>query len=269
MTHLDSGNMESLMFTAPNTMEHQVVPMPIKGDSDIPDGEVLIKVEASGICGSDLHAYHGHDERRIPPMILGHEATGMVVLPADSPLKGKRFVLNPLISCLNCEYCHLGCINLCSNKTMLGMQRQGMLAQYVLCPTRQLVPIPDDMKPAHAALAEPTAVAVHAIVRIQNVSMRPLSESKCLIMGGGALGILFALLMKNHGCSEISIAETGEFRRNFISKNFPEFRVYNPLSDKVSNIALCVLPLPHADKLHCTLRTTFDLRHVITPATTG
>ena len=87
-------------------------------------GESILKVHASGICGSDMHAYHGKDERRIPPLILGHEVSGQII---NGKLKDQISVLNPLITCRNCEYCKSGREHLCPDRVLLGMNRPCLL----------------------------------------------------------------------------------------------------------------------------------------------
>ena len=97
-------------------------------------GEVLIRVDAAGICGSDLHAYHGHDPRRVPPLILGHEAVGRLA-------NGRRVVPNPLISCGHCARCLEGRANLCPERRMLGMQHAGCFAEAVAAPEGNLIEV--------------------------------------------------------------------------------------------------------------------------------
>ena len=96
------------------------------------NGESIIKVFASGICGSDMHAYHGMDNRRIPPLILGHEISGTI---DKGKFVGKKVVLNPLITCGKCDYCKQGNEHLCTKRIILGMnrpiERQGGFAEYV------------------------------------------------------------------------------------------------------------------------------------------
>ena len=105
--------MKALVYTAPNEVTYRDEPEP----SAAP-GEVKIRVDAVGICGSDMHAYHGHDPRRNPPLILGHELAGEIL---EGPGKGRRATVNPLITCGYCEYCKQGRDNLCANRTMIGM----------------------------------------------------------------------------------------------------------------------------------------------------
>ena len=141
--------MKALVYTKPNEMTYLEQPAPAAAA-----GEVLIRVEAVGICGSDMHAYHGRDPRRVPPLILGHELAGEV-LEGPSALAGKRVTVNPLITCGHCEYCVQGRNNLCANRTMIGMTRAGGFADYVTTAAASVIEIPDDMSARAAALTVP------------------------------------------------------------------------------------------------------------------
>ena len=161
-------------------------------------GEALVKVHASGICGSDMHAYHGKDERRIPPLILGHEFSGTSL---DGKFKNKEVVINPLISCENCDYCKNKREHLCPQRTMIGMstptKRDGGLAELVSVPEQNIFEVPKGLNMKEAALAEPTAVALHAVLLAEANLKKPLSECKILIQGAGAIGLLCGLILYN------------------------------------------------------------------------
>jgi 2-desacetyl-2-hydroxyethyl bacteriochlorophyllide A dehydrogenase len=175
---------------------------------------VVLKIDAVGICGSDMHAYHGHDPRRKPGLVLGHEFCGTVVqsdVPAYSV--GMRVTGNPLITCGVCDYCVQGRNNLCSNRTMVGMTRPGAFAQYMSIPARSLIDMPQDMRAVHAALTEPAATALHAVNMSMKAMARPLPENRTLVIGGGAIGMLAALLLKHYGCGDVVLAETNPLRR--------------------------------------------------------
>ena len=126
--------MHALVYTDKETLEYKEFK-----DPTLTKGESIIKVHASGICGSDMHAYLGHDPRRVPPLILGHEAAGRVL---DGPLSGKRVVLNPLITCGHCDHCLNGQQNLCAERDLIGMYRPGAFAQRISMPHRNLIEIP-------------------------------------------------------------------------------------------------------------------------------
>ena len=161
-------------------------------------GESIIKVSASGICGSDMHAYHGKDERRIPPLILGHEISGIVDKGKEI---GKKVILNPLITCGSCENCKSGREHLCKNRVILGMNRpivrQGGFAEYVSVPDKNIYELPEKLNIKEAPIAEPAAVALHAVKLGENQLFKPMKDSKILIIGAGAIGLLCGLISSN------------------------------------------------------------------------
>ena len=154
----------------------------------------LIKVSASGICGSDMHAYHGKDNRRNPPLILGHEISGII---HKGKLNGKEVVLNPLITCGKCQECLDGREHICFNRELLGMTkpvaRAGGFAEFVAAPSQNIFSAPSSANLQDLALTEPTAVAFHAIKIAEQVSFNNIHKAKILIIGGGAIGLLLAL----------------------------------------------------------------------------
>lgn len=197
--------MKALVYTGTQQMTYRDEPAPACAP-----GEVLIRVEAVGICGSDMHAYHGHDPRRVPPLILGHELAGQVL---EGPGKGRRVTVNPLITCGNCEFCVQGRDNLCANRTMIGMTRAGGFADYVTTAAASVIDLPDGMAARAAALTEPAATALHAINAGARALARPLPECHVLVIGGGAVGLLAALLLESYGVRHLHVAETNALRR--------------------------------------------------------
>lgn len=202
--------MKALVYTGPETVVHR--------DHDDPapaDGEVLIRVAACGICGSDMHAYHGRDPRRVPPLILGHETAGEVIA---GPGQGQRVVVNPLITCGRCHDCTTGRSNLCPERRMIGMNRPGAFAELMTMPPQNLIDLPDGMDPAHAALTEPTATVWHGLHLAARHLTRPLVECRALAIGGGAIGLLAGLVLRAWGCREPSVAETNPLRRRTVEQ---------------------------------------------------
>ena len=183
--------MHALVYTGINKIDFREEKDPIAKP-----GEILIKVKASGICGSDMHAYHGNDERRIPPLILGHEVSGTSL---DGKYKNKDVVINPLISCEKCDYCNNQREHLCPERTMIGMstpiKREGGLAELVSVPEKNIFEVPKKLSIKEAALAEPAAVALHAVLLAEQNLKKPLSECKTLIQGAGAIGLLCGLVL--------------------------------------------------------------------------
>lgn len=201
--------MKALVYTRPNMVELLDRPYP-----EANKGDVIVKVDAVGICGSDMHAYHGHDPRRLPGLVLGHELAGTVAGSTVSHVPaGTRVTANPLITCGYCEYCVQGRNNLCANRTMIGMTRPGAFAEYVAIPASSLIDMPQDMDPVAAALTEPAATALHAINLSMRALPRPLPECRTLVLGGGAIGLLAALLLRAYGCADVTMAEVNPLRR--------------------------------------------------------
>jgi len=142
---------KALVYTAPNEVTYRDEPKPSRGAD-----EVLLQIDAVGICGSDMHAYHGHDPRRVPPLILGHELSARVV---EGPGEGRRVTVNPLITCGRCEYCAQGRDNLCARRTMIGMTRAGGFAELMTTAASSVIDIPQDISVRAAALTEEAARA--------------------------------------------------------------------------------------------------------------
>lgn len=185
---------------------------------DAPDvtpqlGEHLIRVAASGICGSDMHAYLGHDARRPAPLILGHEAAGVI---EGGPQDGRRVTINPLVTCGTCPACTSGRENLCPERQIISMPpREGAFAQYVAMPEQNLVTVPKDVPLHKAALAEPLAVSWHA-ARLALQALHQSDDRRALVLGGGAIGLAAALALRAMGVADITIVEPNEDRRAFL-----------------------------------------------------
>ena len=202
--------MKALVYTAPETIEYRSEESP-----NLTDDESLVRIDAVGICGSDLHAYLGHDSRRVPPLILGHEVCGMVVA---GPKAGTKAVLNPLITCGVCNDCINGMTNLCKDRKLIGMNRPGAFAEFISIPSKNIVEVPPDSNSTQLALTEPAAVSLHAVRLVENVAARPISEGPALVIGGGAVGLFCVYFLLDYGCKKITLSETNPERRHTIEK---------------------------------------------------
>jgi alcohol dehydrogenase len=224
--------MKALVYTQPNEMQILDRPHPI-----LADGEVILKIESVGICGSDMHAFHGHDPRRKPGLVLGHEFAGTIA-EASTPLfsPGQRVTGNPLITCGSCEYCLQGRNNLCANRTMVGMTRPGAFAEYMSIPASTLIAIPEGLSVDAAALTEPAATAVHAINLSMRALERPIQECRVLIIGGGAIGMLAALLLRHYGAGDVTVAEVNPLRRKAVELH-AACKTYNPVEERAAENA--------------------------------
>lgn len=212
--------MKALVYTGPHRLEMQEV-----ADATPAPGCAVVQVDAVGICGSDMHAYHGHDERRPPPLILGHEAAGRVLTGVRA---GKRVAVNPLVTCGTCEACIGGRPHLCRTRQILSMPpRPGAFAQFVTVPEANLVDVPDGLDIVHAALSEPIAVAYHAVNLGLRALARPASGIHAVVLGGGAIGLASALVLSMLGTRRIAIAEPNAARRR-TAASAASFEVYDP-----------------------------------------
>jgi alcohol dehydrogenase len=220
---------KALVYTAPNEVTYRDEPPPSRGAD-----EVLLQIDAAGICGSDMHAYHGHDPRRVPPLILGHELSARVV---EGPGEGRRVTVNPLITCGRCEYCAQGRDNLCAHRTMIGMTRAGGFAELMTTAASSVVDVPQDISVRAAALTEPAATALHAIAIATRAIARPLPECSVLVLGGGAIGMLATLLLRSYGVRRVSVGEINALRRTSLAKA-TNAHVYDPAREQPSGADL-------------------------------
>jgi L-iditol 2-dehydrogenase len=180
--------MKALLLSDYKQLEIAELPMP-----QVAEDELLIRVAACGICGSDVHGYDGSTGRRLPPIVMGHEAAGVVeeVGSGVSGFRvGDRVTFDSTVFCGRCFYCRRGQVNLCDEREVIGVstplfRRMGAFAEYVSVPARIAYHLPDEMPFAHAALIEAVSVAVHA------VSLTPIAlDDTVLVIGAGMIGLL-------------------------------------------------------------------------------
>tara|TARA_B100000427_G_scaffold97131_1_gene79961 strand:+ start:392 stop:1396 length:1005 start_codon:yes stop_codon:yes gene_type:complete len=223
--------MKALVYTGTEELTYREEKDPIEIN-----GESILKVHASGICGSDMHAYHGKDERRIPPLILGHEVSGKIL---NGKFKDKTAVLNPLITCGKCEYCCTGSEHLCPDRVLLGMNRpyvrQGAFAELITVPEKNIYEIPDKLDIKEAAVAEPTAVSLHAVLMGEASIKKPLSDCRTLVQGAGAIGLLCSLILsKIKNNKNIIISDPNKLRLNECSK-YVDAKFVGPDDKEIKN----------------------------------
>lgn len=199
--------MKTLVYHGPRQISVEEQEMPKAGPN-----EALIKVESVGICGSELEGYLGHSSVRIPPLIMGHEFCGKIVEIGGKPSQksewsaGDKVVVNPLISCGSCDRCMKGKPNLCRRRELIGIHRPGAFAEYVAVPMINLYPVPKEMNPSLASLAEPLAVSIHAV----KLGLQPFED--VLIFGAGAIGLLTLQAAMKMGASRVLVVEKQEAR---------------------------------------------------------
>lgn len=199
--------MKALVYDGPEVLGFRDVPDAVAGP-----GQQLIKVLSVGVCGSDMHAYLGHDERRPAPLILGHEAAGEIV---GGPRDGERVTVNPLVTCGTCAACTSGHDNLCAERLIISMPpREGAFAQFVAMRDENLVTVPDHVSLDAASLAEPIACGWHAV----RLAKRVLPDAAtALVIGGGAIGLGAALSLSAQGIANVTIVEPNAMRREVLN----------------------------------------------------
>jgi L-iditol 2-dehydrogenase len=213
--------MKALVFTAPHELIYRDEPDPTPVND-----EVIVRIDACGICGSDMHPYHGHGlELRPPPLVLGHEAAGVV---STGVRAGQRVALNPAITCGTCDNCLDGRDFLCRSFQLISRApRNGAFADMVRIPESSLVAVPDGFDIVKAALAEPLSVGYHAVNLAVRHWRRPVAAARVAVLGGGAIGICTALAARLQGMHGMLIAEPHAGRRR-TAERAGDFRAYEP-----------------------------------------
>lgn len=204
--------MKALVLTDYRKLELQDIPKPTPG----PD-EVLIRVAACGVCGSDVHGYDGSTGRRIPPLVMGHEAAGTIadVGSGVHAFKiGQRVTFDSTVSCGQCHFCRRGQINLCDARQVLGVscgdfRRAGAFAEFVTVPARILYPLPDELSFEKAAMIEAISVAVHAV----DITPVVLNDT-AVVVGVGMIGLLTLQAARLAGCRRVIAVDVDEGRLN-------------------------------------------------------
>ena len=202
--------MRSLLLEEYGKLAVAEVPQPQPGEH-----EVLVKVAACGICGSDVHGYDGSSGRRIPPLVMGHEASGVIV-DIGSGIRnyrvGDRVTFDSTVYCGECAFCRRGEINLCDHREVIGVscgeyRRHGAFAEYIAVPERILYPLPSKMSFPEAAMLEATSVALHA-VKVSGVK----KGDTALVVGAGMIGLLTMQALRASGVGRVMIADIDETR---------------------------------------------------------
>ena len=202
--------MKALLLSQYNQLDITDLPAPVPGAD-----EILVRVAACGICGSDVHGYDGTSGRRIPPIVMGHEAAGVVAAagPGVSNFKpGDRVTFDSTVYCGQCEFCRKGEINLCNNRQVIGVscgdyRRAGAFAEYVLVPQRIVYHLPDALEFQEAAMLEAVSVALHG-VRVSEMK----GGETVLVIGAGMIGLLTLQAAKAAGASRVLVADIDQSR---------------------------------------------------------
>ncbi|MGA2623326.1 MAG: zinc-dependent alcohol dehydrogenase family protein [Bacteroidota bacterium] len=187
-------------------------------------GEVLVRVSACGVCGTDVHIFEGAS-RSTPPVVLGHEYAGVVEDVVEDVVGmslGQRVAIDPNISCGACFYCRRGLVHLCSNLRALGVDIDGGMAEYCIVPVKQLYEIPGTFSPEASAFIEPLSCAIHGIDKA-NVTV----GDTVVILGGGTIGLIMLQLARAAGATTVIVVEPSE-RKRHIANRLGADEIVNP-----------------------------------------
>lgn len=226
-------NMKALVLTDYYKFEYKDVPEPT-----CKDDEVVVNVKACAICGSDVHGYDGTSGRRQPPIIMGHEAAGVISAIGKNVTGyqvGDRVTFDSTVYCGKCWHCRRGEVNLCENRMVLGVacddyRNPGAMAEYVTVPERILYKIPDNVSFVQAAGVEPLSVAMHAL----SMSKFHLGDHAAVV-GAGTIGLLLTQLLKAAGASQITVIDIDEEKLN-LAKRFGATTVINSAKEDPASL---------------------------------
>ncbi|HEY5629300.1 MAG TPA: alcohol dehydrogenase catalytic domain-containing protein [Candidatus Limnocylindrales bacterium] len=202
--------MKALMLTAHDRLEIVDVAEPELGAHD-----VLVRIRACGICGSDVHGLDGSSGRRIPPLIMGHEAAGDIARVGDAVTAwrpGDRVTFDSTISCNACAPCRAGLVNLCDRRRVIGVaipeyRAHGAFAEFIAVPEHILYRLPDTVSYVEGATVEPLSVAAHAALL---TATGP--DARAVVVGTGVIGLLLVQVLRAHGCRTIVAVDLDEGR---------------------------------------------------------
>ncbi|MCI0334619.1 MAG: galactitol-1-phosphate 5-dehydrogenase [Planctomycetes bacterium] len=208
--------MQALLLTDYRKLELVSLDQPTIGPND-----VLVRVAACGICGSDIHGYDGTSGRRVPPIVMGHEAAGIVAEIGDDVNRAKvgdRVTFDSTIYCGQCDECRRGQVNLCPSRRVLGVscteyRQHGAFAEFVAVPQHILYPLPPTLPFENAALIEPVSIALHAVARL-----KAAKGERAVVVGSGMIGLLVIQALRIVGCDEVIAIDLDESRLELAAK---------------------------------------------------
>lgn len=226
--------MRALLLKQYKQLEVTEMPEPIIGPDD-----VLVAVKACGICGSDVHGYDGSTGRRIPPVVMGHEAAGVIFEVGKSVKRfraGDRVTFDSTVYCGKCYHCGRGEVNLCDDRQVLGVsvgeyRRNGAFAQFVAIPQHILYPLPDSMSFEEAAMIEAVSVAVHA------VDLTPVKlGDAAVVYGAGMIGLLVIQALRLAGCARIAAVDISDERLKLAAEYGADLRLNAAQCDAAAEV---------------------------------
>lgn len=193
------------VMTEPGKIEFRDIPVPEPGE-----GQVLIKIMEIGVCGSDIHVYHGEHPFTSYPVTQGHEVSGIIEklgAGVDDLKVGQKVTIQPQVVCGECWPCRNGKYNLCESLKVMGFQTTGVASEYFAVDAGKVTPLPEKMSLEEGAMIEPLAVAVHAVRRAGDVCGKDIC-----VLGAGPIGILVAQAAKGLGAGRVMVTDVSDLR---------------------------------------------------------
>lgn len=197
--------MKQAVMTAPGEIEFRNVEQPLPGDN-----EVVMQTQRIGVCGSDIHVYHGLHPYTTYPVVLGHEVSGIVASVGKNVTglqPGDKMTFMPQITCGECYPCKHGMYHICENLKVMGFQSGGAAQEYFVVPVENALKLPDSISLDEAAMIEPIAVTVHAIARGGGVAGK-----RVVVLGAGTIGNLTAQVAKASGAKAVMITDVSPYK---------------------------------------------------------
>lgn len=216
--------MKQAVMTAPGKIEFQDIAKPEAGPK-----QVVVKIKNIGICGSDMHVYHGKHPYTSYPVVQGHEVSGEVAFVGSEVTgvkQGERITIQPQVVCGECYACQHGNYHICDNLKVMGFQTMGAAAEFFAVDAEKLLKLPKQFSFEHGAMVEPLAVAVHALGRHGQVDGK-----KILVLGAGPIGNLVAQAAKGMGADQVMIVDISDFRIRLAEKCGIDHAVNNSQAD--------------------------------------
>lgn len=193
------------VMTKPGEIIFEEVPVP-----EVEEGQIKIKVMNIGICGSDIHVYHGKHPFTSYPVTQGHEVSGQIVALGEHVEGfriGQKVTIEPQVYCGHCYPCRHGKYNLCEELKVMGFQTTGTASEYFVADASKVTSIPEELSYEEGAMIEPLAVAVHGVKQMGNIE-----GLKIAVLGAGPIGNLVAQTAKGMGAAKVMITDVSEFR---------------------------------------------------------
>jgi (R,R)-butanediol dehydrogenase/meso-butanediol dehydrogenase/diacetyl reductase len=223
-----TGSMKAAVYHGQNSLEVTTLALP-----QTPDGWAMIEVDYCGICGTDLNIYGGGHPRAKGPLVMGHEFAGKIA-SHPSLEQGTAVTVRPILSCGQCEACKSGYPHVCENLKLLGIDRDGAMAKYVVAPVEEIIPLPKGISTKVGALVEPLAVGIHAV---RESNFKPGDQA--LVFGAGPIGLFTAVALRLLGAGNVIIVELQTFRQQK-ARNLG-FEVIDPKQDDVKSTIKAIM----------------------------